>query len=77
MSLLPTCRDMSRLISDARDGRGLGLFARLHLAICAICRRLLLQLDVIGRAAARAPEAGPALSEEAKKRLRRSLDDKS
>lgn len=73
MSLLPSCRDVSRLLSEARDSGRLGLHTRLHLSICAVCRRLQAQLKLIGEAVARAPEDGPRLSEEAKERLRRAL----
>ena len=77
MSLLPNCAEVSRLLSEARDaGRPLGSHARLHLWVCEVCRRLKQQFDLLGRAAARAPESGPALSEDAKARLRRTLDAK-
>lgn len=75
MSLLPSCADMSRILSEARDsGRPLGAHARLHLWVCAVCRRLRVQFDVLARAARTAPEGGPSLSAEAKARLRRSLE---
>ena len=74
MSFLPDCRDMSRRLSDARDtGRALRPRERLHLWLCDACRRLRFQLALVGAAARRPPEAGPALSPEAKARLRRSL----
>lgn len=74
MSLLPSCRDVSRLLSEARDtGRPLGMHTRLHLAICDVCRRVLAQFEVLGAAARREPAAGPSLSAEAKERLRRAL----
>ena len=74
MSLLPSCVDMARILSDARDsGRTLGSHARLHLWVCEVCRRLRAQFDVLGRAAKRAPQDGSALSEQAKARLRRLL----
>ena len=72
MTFLPDCRDMSRLISDSRDsGRFLGIKAHLHLWICDTCRRFRAQLKTIGRAVSRAPQAGPALSAEARQRLRK------
>ena len=75
MSLLPTCRDLSRILSEARDtGRPLGAHARLHLWVCEVCRRLRVQFDLVCEAAKKAPEAGPGLSAEAKERLRRTLD---
>ncbi len=75
MSLLPSCRDVSKLLSESLDsGRPLGLHARLHLSICEVCRRVLAQFETLRRCAARAPETGPALSPEAKDRLRRRLE---
>jgi len=71
--LLPDCRDMSRRLSEERDGRALGWRERLHLRLCDVCARLRAQLGVLGRAAAAPPADGPALSPEAKARLRRSL----
>jgi hypothetical protein len=74
VSLLPSCRDVSKLLSEARDaGRPIGLRTRLHLGICDVCRRVLAQFELLGRAARRAPESGPSLSDEAKERLRRAL----
>lgn len=74
MSLLPSCRDVSRLLSEARDsGRPLGMSARIHLSICDVCRRVLAQFEILGRAVKRAPDAGASLSNEAKDRLRRAL----
>lgn len=73
--MLPTCRDLSRLVSEARDsGRPLGAHARLHLWVCEACRRFRRQLDALGRAAAAAPEEGPSLAPEAKARLKRLLE---
>jgi len=78
VSLLPTCRDVSRILSDARDtGRPLGLHVRIHLGICAVCRRVLAQFAILGAAVKKAPQSGPALSSEAKDRLRRALDGHS
>lgn len=75
MSLLPSCVEVSRLLSDSLDsGRHLGMHVRLHLSVCEVCRRVLAQFELIRRAAARAPEEGPALSPEAKARLRRALE---
>lgn len=76
MSLLPNCREMSRVMSDARDtGKPLGFGARLHLLICDVCSRLLRQLAVLGDSVRATPASGPALSNEAKERLRRALKD--
>ena len=74
MSLLPSCVDVSRLLSETRDsGRPLGAHARLHLWVCDVCRRLKRQFDRIGRAAAGAQDHGPGLSDAAKMRLRDAL----
>lgn len=64
---------MSRRLSEERDGRVLGLRARLHLLICGVCSRLRAQLGILGNAAQAAPRGGPALTPEAKARLRRAL----
>jgi hypothetical protein len=75
MSLLPSCRDVSRLLSESRDtGRPLGRHVQLHLWICAVCRRVLEQFSVLGSVVKTPPESGPSLSKDAKKRLRRALD---
>ena len=77
MSLLPSCVDVSRLLSEARDsGRPLGPHARLHLWVCDVCWRLKLQFDRLARAAAESHENGPSLSQDAKARLRRTLSGK-
>ena len=74
MSFLPSCRDVWKHLSEALDsGRPLGMHVRIHLSICAVCRRVLAQFALIRHGAARAPEAGPSLSDEAKARLRRAL----
>lgn len=77
MIFLPSCREVSKLLSEASDSpkaNRLGLHVRLHLSICAVCRRVRAQFALLRRAASRAPEEGPALSPEAKSRLRRLLD---
>lgn len=74
MSLLPDCKDVSRMLSEARDsGRPLGAHARLHLWVCEVCRRLKAQFDLLGRAAKACGGEGPALSTDAKERIRRRL----
>ena len=74
MSLLPSCREVSRLLSEALDsGRPLGMHTRIHLSICVVCRRVLAQFALIRHGAARAPETDATLSAEAKARLRRAL----
>lgn len=71
------CREISVRLSEARDsGRRLSVIERFHLLICAVCRRLRAQLDVLGRAAAASPEGGPVLSADAKARMRRLLGGK-
>lgn len=74
MSLLPDCRDVSKILSEARDtGRPLGMHVRIHLGLCAVCRRVLAQFAVLGAVVKKAPENGPVLPAEAKERLRRAL----
>ena len=74
MSLLPSCREASKLLSEARDtGRSLGLNLRLHLALCDVCRRVLAQFAVLSAVVKKEPRSGPGLSPEAKERLRRAL----
>ncbi|MFI5347651.1 MAG: zf-HC2 domain-containing protein [Elusimicrobiota bacterium] len=76
MSLLPSCRDVSKLLSEARDsGRPLGFHVRIHLSICDVCRRVLAQFTLLGEIVKKAPASGPALSDDAKERLRRALND--
>ena len=75
MSLMPSCRDMSKILSESRDmGGALSLRGHLHLWICDVCRRVRSQFAVMGRAAKREPETGPSLSDDAKERLRRALN---
>lgn len=76
MSFLPDCRDMSRLLSEARDAGRLGLRARLHLLICDVCRRVRAQFDVLGAVVRGSPSTGPSLTPEAKERLRRALKNR-
>lgn len=74
MRLMPTCREMSRLLSEARDsGRPIGWHMRIHLGICDACRRVLAQFGTLGAMVKKSPAAGPVLSAEAKERLRRAL----
>ena len=75
MSFLPSCRDVSKHLSEALDsGRPLGMHVRLHLSLCEACRRVLAQFALLRHGAARALEAGPSLSAGAKERLRRALE---
>jgi hypothetical protein len=76
-----TCHDMTRLISQAQDGR-LPWTSRwrmkLHFLLCKWCRRYRRQLGLLRRALTRLPERdldGPMeeLSSEAKARLKRRL----
>lgn len=75
MKLLPSCRDVSKYLSEALDsGRPLGMHVRLHLTLCEACRRVLAQFALIRHGASRAPETGPSLPPDAKARLRRLLE---
>lgn len=72
--MIPRCRDISRRVCEARDGGPkLGAVERLHLLYCLACRRLRAQLDLIAKAAAAEPLAGPGLSGEAKARMKKRL----
>lgn len=75
MSLLPSCKDVARHISESMDtGRPLGAHTRLHMRICKVCRLLAEQFKVLRKAAGRADESCPGLSEDAKARLKKSLE---
>ncbi len=75
MSLLPSCVDVSKLLSESLDsGRPLALHVRLHLSVCEVCRRVRAQFAVLRHGAARSSEQGPPLSADAKARLRGALD---
>jgi len=84
MSMMLSCKDATRLISESMDtslplGKRIGV--RLHLLICKFCARYKRQLLLIRETARRfaAPEDAPreplgeTLSEEAKARIRQSL----
>ena len=82
-SLMPSCQEMSRRTSDALE-REPGLFdrigARIHLAICATCRRYRAQIHLLHRAARGwRPENGSAkrLSPEARERMKQTLKKQS
>lgn len=81
----PTCRDMSRLLSEAMDRRlAWHVRARMHahLRICALCRAYRRQLSMLrhilrrdpARLSDEATSPHQGLSEEAKERIRRALD---
>ncbi len=83
--ILPTCREASRLLSDAMDcplpwHRRARLL--LHVSMCRLCERYQRQLFLIravqrGRATPLIDDdarQAPRLSDEAKERLRRSID---
>jgi hypothetical protein len=82
-ALLPSCRDASRLQSEALDcelsvSKRLGL--SLHLLVCKWCRRYGKQIRFLRNAAHEHPEhlteAVPQrLSEEARERIKRRLRD--
>ena len=74
MSLLPSCKEVSRLVSESMDtGRPLGAHTRLHMRICKVCRLLAEQFKVLRKAAGRAEESCPGLSDDAKARLKKLL----
>lgn len=77
-----TCRDASRLSSEALDRR-LTLRERaaltIHLAMCKLCRRYATQVDFLRRAVARlglrTGDIGAGLSADGRDRIRRRLTD--
>jgi len=83
--MLPTCRDMARLLSDSMEGR-LPFHVRmrmyLHLRMCVLCegykRHLALIRNVLRKDSARLIETDrpeePRLSPEAKERIRRAVE---
>ncbi len=74
MSLLPSCKDVSRLVSESMDsGRPLGAHTRLHMRLCKVCRRLAEHFALLRKAACRSEDACPGLSPEAKDKLRKLL----
>lgn len=82
--VMPSCRDVSALVSQAMDGRvswRRRLTIRMHLSMCGLCRRYERQLRLLREAAGPYgdPETNrlePGLSETAKERLRQSFGPK-
>ncbi len=85
LRMLPTCRDMTRLLSDSMDRTlpfHVRLRMRLHLLTCVLCKgykhQLGLMRDLLRKDGARLIEADrpqkPCLSAEAKERIQRALD---
>jgi hypothetical protein len=82
---VPSCRDATRMISDALDRPlplGRRLWLRLHLLLCTPCRRFSKHMKFL-RAALRhylaaeragRPAVPAALSPEARTRIRRALE---
>lgn len=84
-SIIYTCQDMSRLLSDAMDRAlpwHMRLRMRLHLRICLLCRQYKQQLtllrDILRKSDNQLTDAdhanAPSLSPEAKARIQRALD---
>jgi hypothetical protein len=75
---LPTCKDIAPLMSESLE-RPLALRERVvlkaHLAVCAWCEWYLRQIGELREAARGRPERGPGLSDEARERIRRRLDE--
>jgi hypothetical protein len=85
--LLPTCQEMSKLLSDASD-RQLPWHIRtrmfVHLRMCVLCEQYRRQLALLRRllrltndshsAGVQVVQAQAGLSDEAKERIRRALD---
>lgn len=82
--IAPSCKEAARLQSHALDRRlkpleGFGL--RFHLLFCKWCRAYGKQISFLSAAAKKRPETGeaapssePALSPEARERIKRSLE---
>ncbi len=79
-----TCKDATQLISRSMDASlpiGTRIRLRLHLHICALCERYRQQLLLIREALQRvdaagnrpAEQAGGALSEDARERIKKTL----
>lgn len=75
----PTCKDVSKLATQAMD-RPLSLreklVMRLHLAVCQACRRFVRHVRFLRRASCRAGEDLPVkatLSREARERMKQQL----
>ncbi len=61
MFMMPSCKEVSRLLSDQRDRRlgfmeRLGL--RLHLAMCDACAHVAAQFRLLGKGAGELPTLG-------------------
>lgn len=83
--MLPTCQEMTRLLSEAMDRSlpfHLRMRMRVHLALCTFCQRYQRQLRFIrhmlrkhgGRLEETRKSQEPSLSSEAKYRLQRALE---
>jgi hypothetical protein len=89
---MKSCKEIARLVSEQHD-RQLPLRERLqvklHLAVCALCRRFAKQIDFIGRLTRRAGEADPGslvvegavyeetLSSDVKTRIKQEMERKN
>lgn len=84
-SLTPTCREVARLTSEARDHQlpaTTRLRLCLHRCFCQWCARYAKQLDLVGEVSQLFPEhidelAGPKLDEDAKTRMKRALQEQA
>ena len=79
----PTCKDVSKLATQALD-RPLSLREKLvmwlHLAVCQVCRRFVRHVRFLRRASSRAGEELPVkatLSRDARERIERQLGVRS
>lgn len=82
--MTPSCRDMTRLLSDAMDRQlplGIRIKMRLHFLICKWCERYKNQLQFLRQALRRNPDelegevavSSTSLSPEAKDRFKRVI----
>ncbi|MCL4181470.1 MAG: zf-HC2 domain-containing protein [Verrucomicrobia bacterium] len=81
--VLPSCEEITGLLSDAMDGKPSSFTRwkiRVHLAMCRLCRRYDHQLRLIRRGASLYAETelkGPGLPEALKAQLKRFLAEKT
>jgi predicted anti-sigma-YlaC factor YlaD len=69
MLMMPTCKEVSKLLSDRLDQR-LGLLdtlgLRLHLAMCKACSQVARQFELLRRGTAELPRAPDSTGSEGK-----------
>jgi len=69
MLMMPTCKDVSKLLSDRLDqrlGRMDTLGLRLHLAMCNACSQVARQFELLRKGTAELPRAQDSTGPESK-----------